>query len=79
EDNIFTKIAREIENSKDLTYIERILEEAKTVSGDLKTNIPVATNLNSSLENNISNARNINTTLADTTEKSKVAATDAIE
>ncbi|MGU8478454.1 BppU family phage baseplate upper protein, partial [Clostridium perfringens] len=40
---------------------------------------PVATNLNSSLENNISNARNINTTLADTTEKSKVAATDAIE
>lgn len=79
EDNIFTKIAGEIENSKDLTYIERILEEAKTVSGDLKTNIPVATNLNSSLENNISNARNINTTLADTTEKSKVAATDAIE
>ncbi len=79
EANIFTKIAGEIENSKDLTYIERILEEAKTVSGDLKTNIPVATNLNSSLENNISNARNINTTLADTTEKSKVAATDAIE
>ncbi len=79
EDNIFTKIAGEIENSKDLTYIERILEEAKTVSGDLKTNIPVATNLNSSLENNISNATNINTTLADTTEKSKVAATDAIE
>lgn len=79
EDNIFTKIAGEIENSKDLTYIERILEEAKIVSGDLKTNIPVATNLNSSLESNISNARNINTTLADTTEKSKVAATDAIE
>lgn len=79
EDNIFTKIAGEIENSKDLTYIERILEEAKTVSGDLKTNIPVATNLNSSLESNISNARNINTTLSDTTEKSKVAATDAIE
>lgn len=79
EDNIFTKIAGEIENSKDLTYIERILEEAKIVSGDLKTNIPVATNLNSSLENNISNVRNINTTLADTTEKSKVAATDAIE
>lgn len=79
EANIFTKIAGEIENSKDLTYIERILDEAKIVSGDLKNNIPVATNLNSSLENNISNARNINTTLADTTEKSKVAATDAIE
>ncbi|MDM0609214.1 BppU family phage baseplate upper protein [Clostridium perfringens] len=79
EDNIFTKIAGEIENSKDLTYIERILDEAKTASGDLKTNIPVATNLNRSLESNISNARNINTTLADTTEKSKVAATDAIE
>ncbi|ASY52769.1 DUF2479 domain-containing protein [Clostridium perfringens] len=79
EANIFTKIAGEIADSKDLTYIERILEESKTVSGDLKTNIPVATNLNSSLESNISNARNINTTLADTTEKSKVAATDAIE
>lgn len=79
EANIFTKIAGEIENSKDLTYIERILEEAKTVSGDLKTNIPVATNLNSSLESNINNANNINSTLADTTEKSKVAATDAIE
>ncbi|EHP45048.1 MAG: BppU family phage baseplate upper protein [Clostridium perfringens] len=79
EANIFTKIAGEIENSKDLTYIERILDEAKIVSGDLKNNIPVATNLNRSLESNISNARNINTTLADTTEKSKVAATDAIE
>ncbi|MDG6877294.1 BppU family phage baseplate upper protein [Clostridium perfringens] len=79
EANIFTKIAGEIENSKDLTYIERILEEAKTVSGELKTNIPVATNLNSSLESNISSASNINTTLADTTEKSKVAATDVIE
>lgn len=79
EANIFTKIAEGIKDTKDLTYIERILEEAKTVSRDLKTNIPVATNLNSSLESNISNARNINTTLADTTEKSKVAATDAIE
>lgn len=77
--NIFTKIAGEIADTKDLTYIERILEEAKIVSGDLKTNIPVATNLNSSLENNTSNARNINTTLADTAEKSKVAASDAIE
>lgn len=79
EANIFTKIAEGIKDTKDLTYIERILEEAKTVSRDLKTNIPVATNLNSSLESNISNARNINTTLADTAEKSKVAATNAIE
>ncbi|XZI53215.1 BppU family phage baseplate upper protein (plasmid) [Clostridium perfringens] len=79
EANIFTKIAEGIKDTKDLTYIERILEEAKTVSRDLKTNIPVATNLNSSLESNISDASNINTTLADTTEKSKVAATDAIE
>ncbi|WP_283690141.1 BppU family phage baseplate upper protein [Clostridium perfringens] len=79
EANIFTKIAEGIKDTKDLTYIERILEEAKTVSRDLKTNIPVATNLNSSLESNISNARNINTTLVDTTEKSKVAATDTIE
>lgn len=79
ENNIFKDITKAIADSKDFTYLERILEEAKTVSGDLKTNIPVATNLNSSLESNISNARNINTTLADTTEKSKVAATDAIE
>lgn len=79
ENNIFSDITKAIADSKDFTYLERILEEAKTVSRDLKTNIPVATNLNSSLESNISNARNINTTLADTTEKSKVAATDAIE
>lgn len=79
EANIFNKIAGEIENSKDLTYIERILEEAKTVSGDLKTNIPVADNLNRSLEDNINKASNINNTLADTTERSKVAAIDAIE
>lgn len=77
--NIFTKIAGEIADTKDLTYIESILEEAKTVSRDLKTNIPVATNLNRSLESNVGDASNINTTLADTTEKSKVAATDAIE
>lgn len=79
EANIFNQIANEIANSKDLTYIERMLEEAKTVSRDLKTNIPVATNLNISLESNISDARNINTTLADTAEKSKVAANDAME
>lgn len=79
ENNIFSDITKAIADSKDFTYLEKILEEAKTVSGDLKTNIPVATNLNSSLESNISSASNINTTLADTTEKSKVAATDAIE
>lgn len=79
ENNIFSDITKAIADSKDFTYLERILEEAKTVSGDLKTNIPIATNLNSSLESNISNSRNINTTLADTTEKSKVAAMDAIE
>lgn len=79
ENNIFKDITKAIADSKDFTYLERILEEAKTVSGDLKTNIPIATNLNSSLESNISNSRNINTILADTTEKSKVAAMDAIE
>lgn len=79
EANIFTKIAGEIENSKDLTYIERILEEAKTVSGDLKTNIPVAFNLNTSLESNINNANTVNQTLMATTEQSKVAATEATQ
>lgn len=79
EANIFTKIAGEIENSKDFTYIERILEEAKTVSGDLKTNIPVAFNLNTSLESNINNANTVNQTLMATTEQSKVAATEATQ
>lgn len=79
EANIFNQIANEIADNKDLTYIENILEQAKTVSGELKTNIPIATNLNNSLESNTSNASNINSTLADTTEKSKVAATEAIQ
>lgn len=84
--NIFTKIAGEIENSKDLTYIERILEEATNVSEELKSNIPVARQLNSDLENqnrilneNIDRSNRVNNTLITTTEQSKVAATDAIE
>lgn len=79
EKNIFSQIVEGIEDNKDLTYIENILEQAKKISGELKTNIPVANNLNSSLESNINNANNINSTLADTTEKSKVAATEAIQ
>lgn len=79
EANIFTKIAGAIADSKDFTYIERILEEAKTVSGDLKTNIPVAFNLNTSLESNINNANTVNQTLMATTEQSKVAATEATQ
>ncbi|XZK76070.1 BppU family phage baseplate upper protein [Clostridium perfringens] len=86
EANIFTKIAGEIENSKDLTYIERILEEATNVSEELKSNIPVARQLNSDLENqnrilneNMDRANGVNNTLITTTEQSKVAATDAIE
>ncbi|NGT68174.1 BppU family phage baseplate upper protein [Clostridium perfringens] len=84
--NIFTKIAGEIENSKDLTYIERILEEATNVSEELKSNIPVARQLNSDLENqnrilneNMDRANGVNNTLITTTEQSKVAAMDAIE
>ncbi|MDC4245304.1 BppU family phage baseplate upper protein [Clostridium perfringens] len=84
--NIFTKIAEEIENSKDLTYIERILEEAINTSEELKSNIPVARQLNSDLENqnrilneNMDRANGVNNTLITTTEQSKVAATDAIE
>ncbi|EGT4144507.1 DUF2479 domain-containing protein [Clostridium perfringens] len=86
EANIFTKIAGEIENSKDLTYIERILEEATNISEELKSNIPVARQLNSDLENqnrilneNMDRANGVNNTLITTTEQSKVAATDAIE
>ncbi|PWX07267.1 hypothetical protein CYK67_14240 [Clostridium perfringens] len=79
EANIFNQIANVIVDNKDLTYIENILAQAKEISGELKTNIPVATNLNGSLENNIISARNINTNLVDITEKSKITATDAVE
>lgn len=84
--NIFNKIANEIADNKDLTYIERILEEAINTSEELKSNIPVARQLNSDLENqnrilneNMDRANGVNTTLITTTEQSKVAATDAIE
>lgn len=84
--NIFTKIAEEITDTKDLTYIERILEEATNISEELKSNIPVARQLNIDLENqnrilneNMDRANEVNTTLITTTEQSKVAATDAIE
>ncbi|XZM80445.1 BppU family phage baseplate upper protein [Clostridium perfringens] len=84
--NIFTKIAEEITDTKDLTYIERILEEATNISEELKSNIPVARQLNIDLENqnrilneNMDRANGVNTTLITTTEQSKVAATDAIE
>lgn len=79
ENNIFSDITKAIADSKDFTYLERILEEAKTVSGDLKTNIPVAFNLNTSLESNINNANTVNQTLMATTEQSKVAATEATQ
>lgn len=84
--NIFTKIAEEITDTKDLTYIERILEEATNISEELKSNIPVAKQLNIDLENqnrilneNIDRANVVNNTLITTTEQSKEAATDAIE
>ncbi len=86
EANIFNKIADEIADTKDLTYIERILEEAINTSEELKSNIPVARQLNIDLENqnrilneNIDRANGVNNTLITTTEQSKVAATDAIE
>ncbi|HFD2050827.1 TPA: BppU family phage baseplate upper protein [Clostridium perfringens] len=84
--NIFNKIADEIADTKDLTYIERILEEAINTSEELKSNIPVARQLNSDLENqnrilneNMDRANGVNNTLINTTEQSKVAAMDAIE
>ncbi len=86
EANIFNKIADEIADTKDLTYIERILEEAINTSEELKSNIPVARQLNIDLENqnrilneNMDRANEVNKTLITTTEQSKVAATDAIE
>ena len=86
EANIFNKIADEIADNKDLTYIERILEEAINTSEELKSNIPVARQLNIDLENqnrilneNMDRANGANNTLIATTEQSKVAATDAIE
>ncbi|MDU1306302.1 MAG: BppU family phage baseplate upper protein [Clostridium perfringens] len=86
EANIFNKIAYEIADNKDLTYIERILEEAINTSEELKSNIPVARQLNIDLENqnrilneNMDRANGANNTLITTTEQSKVAATDAIE
>lgn len=86
EANIFNKIADEIADTKDLTYIERILEEAINTSEELKSNIPVARQLNIDLENqnrilneNMDRANGVNNTLINTTEQSKVAATDAIE
>lgn len=86
EANIFNKIADEIADNKDLTYIERILEEAINTSEELKSNIPVARQLNIDLENqnrilneNMDRANGVNNTLINTTEQSKVAATDAIE
>ncbi|HAT4161901.1 TPA: BppU family phage baseplate upper protein [Clostridium perfringens] len=84
--NIFTKIAEEITDTKDLTYIERILEEAANISEELKSNIPVARQLNIDLENqnrilneNMDRADGVKNTLITTTEQSKEAATDAIE
>ena len=84
--NIFNKIANEIADNKDLTYIERILEEAINTSEELKSNIPVAKQLNIDLETqnrilneNMDRVNVVNNTLITATEQSKVAATDAIE
>ncbi|MDK0708124.1 BppU family phage baseplate upper protein [Clostridium perfringens] len=67
EANIFTKIAGEIADSKDFTYLERILEEASKLSEKLKENTASATNANSNLESNIIEANNINSKLLENT------------
>ncbi|MDK0745657.1 BppU family phage baseplate upper protein [Clostridium perfringens] len=67
EANIFTKIAGEIENSKDFTYLENILDKASKLSEKLKENTSSATNANSNLESNIIEANNINSKLLENT------------
>lgn len=67
EDNIFTKIAGEIADSKDFTYLENILDKASKLSEKLKENTSTATNANSNLESNITEANNINSKLLENT------------
>ena len=65
--NIFTKIAGEIADSKDFTYLENILDKASKLSEKLKENTSSATNANSNLESNITEANNINSKLLENT------------
>ncbi|HII4428001.1 TPA: BppU family phage baseplate upper protein [Clostridium perfringens] len=67
EANIFTKIAGEIADSKDFTYLENILDKASKLSEKLKENTSSATNANSNLESNITAANNINSKLLENT------------
>ncbi|MDK0871164.1 BppU family phage baseplate upper protein [Clostridium perfringens] len=67
EANIFTKIAGEIADSKDFTYLENILDKASKLSEKLKENTASATNANSNLESNIIEANNINSKLLENT------------
>lgn len=67
EANIFTKIAGEIADSKDFTYLENILDKASKLSEKLKENTSTATNANSNLESNITEANNINSKLLENT------------
>lgn len=67
QSNIFTKIAGEIADSKDFTYLENILDKASKLSEKLKENTSSATNANSNLESNIIEANNINSKLLENT------------
>ncbi|WP_283706947.1 BppU family phage baseplate upper protein [Clostridium perfringens] len=67
ENNIFSDITKAISDSKDFTYLERILEEASKLSEKLKENTSSATNANSNLESNITEANNINSKLLENT------------
>ncbi|WP_415325707.1 BppU family phage baseplate upper protein [Clostridium perfringens] len=67
EANIFTKIAVEIADSKDFTYLENILDKASKLSEKLKENTSSANNANSNLESNITEANNINSKLLENT------------
>lgn len=67
EANIFTKIAGEIADSKDFTYLENILDKSSKLNEKLKENTSSATNANSNLESNITEANNINSKLLENT------------
>ncbi|WP_260325678.1 BppU family phage baseplate upper protein [Clostridium perfringens] len=84
ENNIFSDITKAIADSKDFTYLERILGEAKTVSGELKETVDSVKELQGNIEifkeantlvkdlnDNTLNANNANSKLIENTSKAE--------
>ena len=67
ENNIFSDISNIIADSKDLTYIEAILDKASKISETLKDNTSNASNINTALGSNITAANNINSKILENT------------